>query len=187
MIETELKAMLTPEQYDELHNHFSWETKKAQTNHYYTDSTGELKKHGITFRIRTIDNKNVIQVKKHTNANSPLQICEESEFPINNIPKSFTKDEIEKMTGIAVAASYIGELTTLRSSLFYCDGVEICLDRNNYLDVTDYEIEIEYTKSVPDELFSVLKTYGVMFSRPSKGKFSRFMTRLISIIKNDRS
>ncbi len=182
MIETELKAMLSAEQYNLLKDSFMWDSIVSQTNHYYTDKTGELKRNGITFRIRTIENKSVIQVKKHTNSNSPLQICEESEFPVSNIPKSFSVENIKNMTGIEVSTSYIGDLTTLRNSHIFCDGVEICLDKNDYLDCTDYEIEIEYTSPIPDELFDKLKEAGVIFNQPSKGKFSRFMTRLINII-----
>ena len=182
MIETELKAMLTFEQYKEIDNMFPWESVVSQTNHYYTDKTGELKKHGITFRIRTIDNKSVIQVKQHTNSNSPLQICEEKEFDIEGIPQEFSQSEIKEMTGIEVPTSYIGDLTTQRSSFFYCDGVEICLDKNDYLNLTDYEIEIEYTSSIPEELIDKLSSIGIMFNKPSKGKFSRFMTQLINII-----
>lgn len=182
MIETELKAMLSYEQYKTLINIFSWDSVVSQTNHYYTDKSGELKKHGITFRVRTIDDKSVIQVKKHTNSNSPLQICEESEFQINSIPQNFSATEIKEMTGIEVSTSYIGDLTTLRNSCMYCNGVEVCLDKNDYLDTTDYEIEIEYTSPVPEELLNKLAETGVVFNAPSRGKFSRFMTRLLSII-----
>ncbi len=182
MIETELKAMVTEAQYDVILEMFPWDSAKPQTNHYYTDKTGELKRNGITFRVRTIDNKSVIQVKKHTNSNSPLQICEETEFPIDNIPQSFSQSEVKEMTGVEVSTSYIGDLTTLRNSYMYCDGVEICLDKNDYLDHTDYEIEIEYTKPIPQSLFDKLADIGVVFDTPSKGKFSRFMTRLIKIL-----
>lgn len=182
MIETELKAMLTREQYDTILNMFPWDFSKPQTNHYYTDKSGELKKQGITFRVRTIDENHVIQVKKHTNSNSPLQISEESEFPIADIPKNFSSSEIQKMTGIPVETSHIGDLVTLRSSYMFCDGVEICLDKNDFLDRCDYEIEIEYTTPIPQDLLDKLTEVGVMFNTPSKGKFSRFMTRLIEII-----
>ncbi len=182
MIETELKAMISYEQYEKLNSMFTWDTIVSQTNHYYTDKSGELKKHGITFRVRTIDDKSVIQVKKHTRSNSPLQICEESEFSIDSIPQSLSETEIEEMTGIRVSTSYIGDLTTIRSSCMHCDGVEVCLDKNDYLDRVDYEIEIEYTKPIPQELFDQLRKIDVVFDKPSKGKFSRFMTRLIEIL-----
>ncbi len=182
MIETELKAMLSYEQYEKLNSMFTWDSIVSQTNHYYTDKSGKLKKHGITFRVRTIDDKSVIQVKKHTNSNSPLQICEESEFSIDSIPQNFSENEIEEMTGVKVSTSYIGDLTTLRNSYMYSDGVEVCLDKNDYLDCTDYEIEIEYTSPVPQGLFDKLREIDVVFDKPSKGKFSRFITRLIEIL-----
>lgn len=182
MIETELKAMLTLEQYNIIFNMFPWDISKSQTNHYYIDKTGELKKQGITFRVRTIDDNHIIQIKKHTNSDSPLQISEESEFPIDHIPMSFSSSEIKEMTGISAEVTHIGDLVTLRRSYMYCDGVEICLDKSNYIDRCDYEIEIEYTSPIPQVLLDKFAEVGVMFNTPSKGKFSRFMTRLNDII-----
>lgn len=183
MIEKEIKAMLTGEEYDGIARLFPWDSKIPQTNHYYTDNDGTLKKNGITFRVRTIEGKSIIQVKKHINKNSALQISEEKEFPIDILPKSFTENEIEAMTSIKSAVSYIGDLTTLRYSFMFSDGVEICLDKNDYLDRTDYEIEIEYTSPIPDELLEILEKVGVRFDKPARGKFSRFMTRLAEILQ----
>ena len=185
MLETELKCMLTKEQYERLEKAFSWDWVKEQVNSYYSDLKNELKKNGITLRVRTKDNVNKIQVKVHKNANSPLQICEEAEFPIDNIPDGFTAEECEKMTGFALPVTCLGSLTTLRHSLFYCDGVEICLDKNDFLDKTDYEIEIEYTKDIPNELTDILRGCGVEFKAASVGKCSRFMMRLAAILRGE--
>lgn len=184
MLETEWKSIITKQQYEDLESMFSWDWVKEQINHYYTDSTGELKKSGITLRVRTKDSKSVIQVKTHKNANSALQICEEKEFPTLDIPKLFTASDVNDMTGIEVEAACLGSLSTLRHSLFYTDGVEICLDKNEYLDTTDYEIEIEYTKEVPQELINKLSDVGVTFDTPSIGKCTRFMQRLFNIVHN---
>lgn len=185
MLETELKCMLTYEQYKALEKEFVWDWVKEQVNSYYTDPGNELKKNGITLRVRTKDNINKIQVKVHKNAGSPLQICEESEFPTERIPEGFTPEECKRMTGLEVPVSCLGSLTTLRHSLFYCDGVEICLDKNDYLDKTDYEIEIEYTKEIPKELMGILRSHGVEFTDASVGKCSRFMIRLSAILRGE--
>ena len=47
MLETELKAMLTKAQYEELKESFKWTSVKKQTNSYYIAPDNILKKHGI--------------------------------------------------------------------------------------------------------------------------------------------
>jgi uncharacterized protein YjbK len=42
-------------------------------------------------------------------------------------------------------------------------SVEICLDKSEYLDKCDYEIEVEYTGDFPDELTDELKKLGIEF------------------------
>ena len=178
MLETELKAMLTKAQYEVLENDFQWNSVTEQTNSYYIAPDNLLKKHGITFRVRTINGTNTVQVKKHQPKQGALQIAEETEFIIDSIPQTFSENETEKYTGIRTVVSYIGNLITKRNSCMYCDGVEICLDKSTYLETTDYEIEIEYTKNIPDELLKKLAQNGISFNCATPGKFSRFMNRL---------
>lgn len=178
MLETELKAMLDKKQYNTIKDMFLWDSVKEQTNSYYIAPDNILKKHGITFRVRTKDDIHTVQVKKHQPKQGALQIAEETEFAIDSIPDTFCEADMLKYTGIETSASLIGELTTLRHSLFFCDGVEICLDKSTYLDCMDYEIEIEYTTPIPDELIKKLADNGICFDKPTPGKFSRFMNRL---------
>ncbi|MCH5212958.1 MAG: CYTH domain-containing protein [Oscillospiraceae bacterium] len=185
MLETELKCILSEETYLELEKMFAWDWVKEQINHYYTDSSNELKKHGITLRIRTKDEINKIQIKTHKNADSPLQICEEAEYDTDSVPESFTADAVKKMTGLNIPVSLLGSLTTLRHSLMYCEGVEICLDKNDFLDKTDYEIEIEYSNEVPKELIDKLRASGVEFKMAATGKCTRFMLRLAEILRGE--
>ena len=177
--------MLDKAAYDRLETAFTWDEVFEQVNSYYTDPTGQLKRNGITLRVRTRNGKDVIQVKAHKNTDSPLQIAEEAEFKTDGIPQSFSAEEVKRMTGIDAPASLLGSLTTLRHSLMYCDGVEICLDKNDYLDETDYEIEIEYTEEIPAELMDKLKSAGVEFTAPAVGKCSRFMIGLKKILKGE--
>lgn len=183
MQETEIKAIIDKETFERVAEYFKWESVKEQTNSYYTDSSSTLKKNGITFRIRTVNDVNKIQIKKHQKTDSALQISEESEFEIDNIPEKFTAKEVFELTGIEKEVFLLGALTTLRHSLFYCDGVEICLDKSDYLDVTDYEIEVEYTNEIPPQLKEKLLELGVSFEKKASGKCSRFMGRFADILK----
>lgn len=177
--------MLNEETYNRLEKMFVWDRVFEQTNGYYSDLAGALKKNGITLRARTIDGSSVIQVKAHKNAGSALQISEESEYKTDNIPEQLSAGEVKEMTGLEVPASLLGSLTTKRHSLMYADGVEICLDKNDYLDKTDYEIEIEYTRDIPTELLERLKAEGICFDTAATGKCSRFMMRLAGIIREE--
>lgn len=178
MLETELKSMLDENQYNILKDMFPWNNVKEQINSYYIAPDNILKKHGITFRVRTIGNEHVIQIKKHLGKHDALQIAEETNIEVEFVPEKFSEDEVYAFTGIKTTVSLIGGLTTLRHSYMFCDGVEICLDKSTYLGCTDYEIEIEYTKPIPDELTEKLSKIGILFNSPTPGKFSRFITRL---------
>ncbi len=186
MIETELKSIIDKDKYNTVMGMFNWDFAKEQINSYYISPDNILKKHGITFRVRTIDGVHKIQIKKHTNKNSALQISDETEYDTDCIPQSFSADAVEKLTGINAPVLLIGSLKTLRHSCMFSDGVEICLDKSDYLDRTDYEIEIEYTKKIPQSLLNQLAEIGIKFNSASIGKFSRFMRRL-SAIKNTES
>lgn len=181
MLETEIKSLLNKKQYDVICGMFSFSSSVNQTNTYYTAPLNALKQYGITFRIRTVDKHHVIQIKQHKSNRNALQISEESEYPINSVPESFSETEVYGYTGISVPVFSLGELSTLRMSCIYCDGVEICLDKSTYLGTTDYEIEIEYTAAIPDELMTKLVSAGILFDKPASGKYSRFLARLKEI------
>lgn len=181
MLETELKAMLTLDEYNTIKNMFDWDSSKEQINSYYTDANGALKSNGITMRIRTKDGVNKIQIKKHLEKKSALQVSEETEYEIDSVCENFTSLEVFKMTGVSADVSLLGSLVTLRNSHIFCEGVEICLDKSRYLGVTDYEIEIEYTKEIPKQLLNMLSDIGIEFDKKTPGKYSRFINRLANI------
>lgn len=183
MLETELKCLISKEVYEKIKASYKWDSEKIQENHYYTDKNGVLSANRTVFRIRLKDGAYKIQVKAHKNENSPLQICEETEFEYTGAPDTISADEGMKYTGLNTGELVkIGYNTTVRSSLMWNDHTEICLDRTDYFDVTDYEIEVEYSGERPDELISGLKAAGAGFSEPSVGKYTRFVRRLNSII-----
>ena len=186
MLEVEYKSLLTKEIFDKIRTHYKWDHIKSQTNHYYTDPTGELSRRHIMVRVREIDGKYCVQVKAHKNPGEALQICEENEFPIDALPEAISKEDAFKYTGVRTGdLALLGDLTTLRHSLMWCQGVEICLDKSEYFDRVDYEIEVEYTGDFPPQLMDELRDLGVEFKEKSKGKYTRFVKRLMEIMKNE--
>ena len=178
MLEKEYKSLLTESEYNKIASHFDWDSVKEQTNHYYCDDERILAKNRVMFRVRVKDNKSVIQVKLHKNADSPLQICEELEYGVDGVPE--TIEDVEKYTGIKTGTlKNLGCTVTLRHSKMWDSQTEICLDKTEYLGITDYEIEIEYTgEEMPKDLSAELTALGVEFKENSVGKYTRFLKAL---------
>lgn len=180
MLETEYKSLLTEQEYKKIEDFYKWDYVAKQENNYYGDGDGVISKNRIMFRVRVKDGKSAVQVKLHKNSGSPLQICEETEFPIDGVPDII--EDAEKYTGIKTAPlRRLGASVTLRHSKMWDDKTEICLDKTEYLGKTDYELEIEYTgNTVPEKLTEEIKNLGVEFRDNAVGKYSRFLSALQS-------
>jgi uncharacterized protein YjbK len=178
MLETELKCIITENIYEKIKGEFDWNSAAEQINHYYTDEESELRRKRIMVRVREKNGKHKLQIKLHKNADSPLQICEETEVDIDAVPKNIKSDIIKKAVGIDCGdLMYMGSSATLRHSLMWNKDTEICLDRTTYFNETDYEIEIEYVGEADKKLLDELSKMGVSFDKNSVGKFSRFLNK----------
>lgn len=177
MLEKELKCIIAKDIYEKIRSEFDWDCTAEQINYYYTDKNGVLRDNRVMVRVRAKDGVFRLQVKLHKNADSPLQICEETEYDIDGAPMTIPPETTLKVTGLdAGELVKMGGSVTLRSSLMR-DGTEICLDKTDYFDITDYEIELEYKDEPQEELLDRLKALGVVFNEKSIGKFSRFLNR----------
>ncbi len=175
MTETEIKSIIDESLYNRVLAAFKWDGVKEQVNHYYTDENGLLRKKRIMVRVRTADGTSIIQVKLRRNADSPIQICDESSYEIHGVPDTLDAEMTKKITGIdAGPLRRIGSASTLRHS-FHRGGSELCLDKTTYFGKTDYETEIEYTEKVCEEILMKLTRLGVSFKGGCVGKFSRFL------------
>lgn len=178
MLETELKCIITKDIYERIKSEFDWDSTAEQINYYYTDKNGVLRNNRIMVRVRAKGGVFRLQVKLHKNSGSPLQICEETEYSIDGAPMTIPPETTLKATGLdAGELVKMGGSVTLRSSLMWDDDTEICLDKTDYFDITDYEIEIEYKREPKKELLDKLDALGVVFNTNSIGKFSRFINR----------
>ncbi|MGN0149123.1 MAG: CYTH domain-containing protein [Clostridia bacterium] len=178
MLETELKSIITKEIYDKIKNTFKWDSSAEQTNYYYTDTEGYLRKKRIMVRVREKNGASKLQIKLHKNSGSSLQICEENEYDVNGVPEYIPAETAMEITGINTGSLIcMGNSKTLRNSLMWDRTTEICLDKTTYFDITDYEIELEYTDTLDKELLEKLSSLGVEFKSASVGKFSRFLKK----------
>lgn len=175
MQETELKSIIDEETYAKVKRAFNWNEVKEQENHYYTDYNGVLRQKRVTVRIRVIDGVPKIQVKQHKNSDSPLQICEETEFMTDGVPEMIDAKTARQITGVEVGELYrMGAAVTKRRTVKR-GGSELCLDKTKYFDRVDYEVELEYEDKMSAELLMKLTSLGVEFNKKCVGKFARFL------------
>lgn len=174
MTETEIKSIIDIETYKRVKQSFNWEKITVQENHYYTDKEGLLSEMRTTVRVRVIGDTAKLQVKRHKNENSPLQVCEEQEYEIEGVPDKIDKETAKRITGTETELYRMGSAVTERRTVCK-SGSELCLDKTTYFDKTDYEVEVEYEDKMSAELLMKLTELGVKFERSSVGKFTRFV------------
>ncbi|MBQ8975049.1 MAG: CYTH domain-containing protein [Oscillospiraceae bacterium] len=178
-VEREVKIMLTREQYDRIFARFDWDETARQTNHYYMDGKGLLRAEKINLRVREKNGKYMLQVKSLVkNEKGGPSIHNEAERETDCAPEQFSAGEVKELTGIDTdGAQRIGCLTTVRSTLQYNGEIEICLDKSEYLGLTDWELEIEYTGDRLEDVLSIVRELGLSADKKPKGKMSRFYAR----------
>ena len=81
--------------------------------------------------------------------------AEELEKKLHFVPERIGAETLEEVCGVADSAVRRGSLET-RRSICKTGDTEICLDKNTYLGVTDYEIELEYTGEYPKQTSMVI-------------------------------
>ncbi|MCH5209538.1 MAG: CYTH domain-containing protein [Oscillospiraceae bacterium] len=175
MRETEIKSIIDEKTYLKAEKAFKWDSIREQENHYYTDDNGVLRERRVMVRVRVVEGISKIQVKLHKNKNSPLQICEETEFDIDEVPEIIDKETAKKITGMDVGLlRRMGCSVTLRHSMEH-NGSELCLDKTTYFGKTDYEVEVEYEEKMSADILMKLTSLGILFNKKCIGKFSRFL------------
>lgn len=180
MIEKEIKVILNYDEYKKVLNEFCFQLPIIQTNYYY-QSEGEPK--DITIRIREKNNKYMLQIKIPRQKEKSLHIKEEYEEPIEGVQKKIGKEKIEMVCGNKFTndAIYIGKLVTERSLCTVYNNIEMALDVNDYLGISDYELEIEYKDKYPTEIVKKLKKLGIKVDECVEGKNTRFNNRLMEV------
>ena len=175
-IEKEIKIALSNEQYKEVERLFVWSETVEQTNYYYIASGNT----GMTsIRVREIDSRFYLQVKAPVSEEGALHIKKEFEKILDSVPEVISSEELSELTGGKLPdARLAGSLHTCRRLCRDFVGVEICLDKSDYLGRTDYELELEYTGEYPSALIDKLEHNGVRADGVVAGKYARFLAAL---------
>lgn len=172
--ETEFKAMLTREQYDLVSETFHFLEAKKQENFYYRDDSGTIEPGECTVRIRQKNGICKLQVKVHRGAENGMTTSDEYEADISEIPESICTEELPvRLCEKNIRLTLDGSLVTYRS-VFEGDNYELCLDRNEYADIVDYEVELEFSGEAPADVLEKLNSIGIVFAGECVGKYARF-------------
>ena len=184
MLEKEVKILLSIQEYERLFSIFDFEEPFIQTNYYYEDSKSAI--NNVTIRIREKNDKYKLQVKIPKNIEGSIHIKEEYEEDIDKVYETIDKEILKQATEIDFEDDLllIGKLVTKRLVCNKYDDVVIALDANKYLDVKDYELEIEYCNEYPQYIMDILKEHDIKINDLVLGKNNRFNKRLRTIQKH---
>ena len=179
-LEQELKLQLTEREYNILQNVANVEPVE-QINYYFAPAHCNL---NVMLRLRKKGNTFIACYKQRlTHANGVMvsneRECEiESSYAETMIERGITAKEVNTFFQVDVTDDfyYIGQLTTYRTK-FQLDEWTLELDKNNYFDVTDFELECEsaHIESLAKLKSYLTYTYGIVI-RPSITKFERFLS-----------
>ena len=135
MIEYEIKIMLSKEEYEFLLKEFGAGSNSIkQSNYYYDTDDMSMNKKNITCRVRKTGSSLKATMKEHVKGS--MGKSEESSFMVYRVA------DIMDFYGHHLKNQ--GMLFTERTKLSVAGDVAATVDKNTYLGIEDYELEIEY-------------------------------------------
>lgn len=178
-MEKEYKFLLSESTYNDLQKKYNWDKCYTQINYYYDTKDFDLINNGVTCRIRKKQDSLKLQVKLPDIKNSSDYASrQEIHYSCDGIKDIIlTPSEVKEYTNQSELNS-IGSLETDRQVFYDKDDIIVFLDKNIYLDKVDYELEIEFSKVVPNVdkiLFNYKKEINYF---KSLGKVERFLNVL---------
>lgn len=173
-IERELKLLIDEEVYNKLLHSYDFQNPITQTNTYFDTKNQDVKKQHSAVRIRMIQDKKIFTLKirkdEYTHYEFEKEINTENIDDINDteILNWFDQYQIPKNLDPTVS------FTTLRYVYKFEHG-ELCLDKTDYKNHTDYEIEYEYTSDHDGIHFfnSILEKYDLKWIKNCPSKIAR--------------
>ncbi|SES19747.1 CYTH domain-containing protein [Salisediminibacterium halotolerans] len=150
-IEIEFKQLIDENTYDNMLDYFQhMRTPIAeQTNHYFDTAVFGLRSAGAALRVRNKNSRCILTLKEpHEKGllETHQELTEEEFLQMKNsgtVPGGDVAHRIADLTGSPQPdVQYLGYLKTARSEAKLDDGL-LVLDKSNYFDFTDYELEFE--------------------------------------------
>lgn len=176
-IERELKLLIDEEVYNEILHSYDFQNPITQTNTYFDTKNQDVKKQRGAVRIRMIQDKKIFTLKirkdEYTHYEFEKEINTENIDDINDTEILNWFDQYQIPKNLHPTASF----TTLRYVYKFEHG-ELCLDKTDYKNHTDYEIEYEYTSDHDGIHFfnSILEKYDLKWIKNCPSKIARALT-----------
>ena len=173
--EFEYKALLTEAEYLRLYAHFSQQYTTCtytQINHYYDTREFLLSRLHVTLRVREKATGLTLEFKHGQRIVNGMRAATEDRIPVSVIPAEISGKSLPDCDDSLIFYP-IGSLTTVRTD-YKIGNALLSLDKNTYLGITDFEVEVEVdeTGMLPDEITQL----GISFSAKTVGKFHRFLS-----------
>ena len=172
--EHEKKLLISEREYKLLQSIFSHSKSYDQTNFYYDTKNNTFNAARTTIRIR-LKNGEFTGTKK---AHIVGEESTEESFRISELPYGFGAD------GKYVTLK--GSLITKRTEIPISRYMTLFLDKNEYLGMTDYELELEYRDGAGSDaeargvFLLLLALLGRCFAQTPSSKSERFFERLMA-------
>ncbi len=152
-LEIEYKLLITKKQYETIINNYPSHSSYVQINYYFDTFNESLRKKRYMLRIRKKDHTYEFTLKKR--GESIIGVDEYNEIVDDNFFQNLKNHrhvdsqilDMLSREGICIDDLQLQhQLKTTRLDIPYANGV-ISIDKNEYLDTVDYEIEYEVSTS----------------------------------------
>ena len=185
-IEIEFKNLLNKEEYERLLRTFNLndDMPVKQINHYLDTNDFQLKSHGCALRIREKNGTYTLTLKQPKDEGllethqqitivEMASIMKGNSIPFGSILSILTSEYHINVDHI----KYFGSLTTFRFETKFESGL-LVLDKSEFLDETDYELEFEVSNyDIGQAQFKQLLEVQRIPLRETKNKIVRFYER----------
>lgn len=189
--EIEFKQLLSQSQYQSIYNKYFPEMQPfSQTNYYIDTEQFDLRSHKSAFRIRVKDDYYEMTLKVPAEVglmeyNFETHVIPElnKELVANDLPLEIT-EQLNKMNVDVNQLVILGALTTSRLEK-EVQGNLLVLDKSDYLNYQDYELEYE-VEDYDDGLIQfkmILEAFDIKHETP-ENKVQRFFNRKSNLNNN---
>ncbi len=174
-VEIEYKLMINESQYNGLVANFPGETI-SQTNFYFDNPDHQLRKRHISCRIRTFADEAELTFKIPKKKGK-----DEVTFEHIDAETAFTRSDVAffmARMGILSPLLHQGTLHTIRTTYKLNYGL-LCIDKNNYNGLLDYEVEYEVFKNLKkglNEFKDILAFFGLTYTKNCDSKIKRCLS-----------
>ena len=187
-IEIEAKILVSESDFNKLKSILGVQEKNKvkQTNYYIDDVKGTLRTYGFVLRIREINQTFTLTLKSPMaegtlEKNQPISEVAYRLFKEKKIfPQGLIQDFLDMFAFQTNELSIITHLSTERYETTF-EGRHVCLDKNSYHGITDYEVESEESslKRAAETLQLLCEKAKIDYKANQTSKYARAIKTLI--------